>query len=168
MELTSVDWLDWLITIELFTIEDHYSLDREKEDKRNFDAAAVAGGGGGRVFKKNVSGWLGQYRCRDRSVHQSTTHAITEISTRRPKPLLRLMDAYDGSCVGGNGVILIEFHVEMDHTHGDARKRRTRRRKSRASGVKRRNRAPKLRTAHPVNALEMFKSFSHTSSLCPK
>lgn len=50
MELTSVDWLDWLITIELFTIEDQYSLDREKEDKRNFDAAVVAGGGGGRVF----------------------------------------------------------------------------------------------------------------------
>lgn len=49
VELTSVDWLDWLITIELFTIEDQYSLDREKEDKRNFDAAAIAGGGGGRV-----------------------------------------------------------------------------------------------------------------------
>ncbi len=29
------------------------------------------------------------------------------------------MDAYDGSCVGGNGVILIKFHVEMDHTHGE-------------------------------------------------
>lgn len=30
-------------------IEDQYSLDREKEGKRNFDAAAIAGGGGGRV-----------------------------------------------------------------------------------------------------------------------
>jgi hypothetical protein len=47
------------------------------------------------------------------------------------------MDAYDGSCVGGNGVNLIEFHVEMDHAmcvgrlRGDLRKRP--RRKSRAS-----------------------------------